>query len=125
MIRGMGIDAVETERFVSWHLYSRTQLSRVFSPDEIEYCLSIPVKSAERFAARFAAKEAFFKALSAAVPDHGLSLLTILRNVSVIRRNGAPILQVNWQFFGILEYTVHVSFAHEKMMAIALVVFEE
>ena len=31
---------------------------------EITYCLGIPKKAAERFAARFAAKEAFYKAIA-------------------------------------------------------------
>ena len=64
MIIGIGIDSVEIERFSHWHLLPPLSLRRILSEAEITYCLSNPIKSAERFAARFAAREALFKAYS-------------------------------------------------------------
>jgi len=64
MIPTIGIDLVEIERFKNWHAYADRQLRKVFSIKEIAYCRAIPAKSAERFAVRFAAKEALFKALA-------------------------------------------------------------
>jgi holo-[acyl-carrier protein] synthase len=133
MILGMGIDAVEIERFAAWHQLTKKQLLRIFLPEEVNYCLALPIKSAERFAARFAAKEAFFKALSAAVPGHGLSLLSICRNVSVVRQAGMPpVLQVNWQSLSDLSekalpagISVHLSITHTKTMAITVVFIEK
>ena len=60
MVKGIGIDSIEIARFRLWHTYSYRQLSRIFSSEEIDYCLSNIIKSSERFAVRFAAKEAFF-----------------------------------------------------------------
>ena len=56
MICGIGVDSVEIERFALWLDYSKKRLSRIFSLEEIEYCLQQKNKSAERFAVRFAAR---------------------------------------------------------------------
>ena len=50
MILGVGIDAVEIARFADWHTKSDKQLRRIFSEEEMAYCLSVPAKTAERFA---------------------------------------------------------------------------
>ncbi len=126
MIVGMGIDAVEIERFAAWHQLTKKQLLRIFLLEEVNYCLALPIKSAERFAARFAAKEAFFKALCAAVPDHGLSFFTVCRHVAVVRdRGGAPTLHVDWCLLQIQAYGVHLSITHAKTVAIAVVIFDK
>lgn len=94
---GIGIDMVEVERFAHWHQYPKAQLIRIFSNTEIEYCLSSQALSAQRFAARFAAREAFLKALSAAYPDHRFALLTICKSLEISQNpNGSPLLIVNW-----------------------------
>jgi holo-[acyl-carrier protein] synthase len=59
----IGIDIEEVERFVKY-VKDKKFLERVFAKEEISY--SIPRKNAvQRLAARFAAKEAVWKALSA------------------------------------------------------------
>lgn len=129
MISGIGIDSVEIERFHNWHLYTRSQLSRIFSPEEIDYCLEIPIKSAERFAIRFAAREAFFKALRAAVPNHTVPFLTVCRNSSIRRlEKGNPVLYFQWNLTGLQvekELHCHLSLTHSKTMATAIVLLED
>lgn len=61
MILGIGTDIVETPRIAKSIEESRFK-ERIFSKVEIAYCESTANK-AEHYAARFAAKEAFFKAL--------------------------------------------------------------
>lgn len=98
MILGIGIDAIETARFASWHTYPRVRLKRILADEEIDYCLSSTPKSAQRFAARFAAREAFFKALNTVIPDHTISLLQVCRYIKVTRiSRGATTLTVNWE----------------------------
>ena len=63
MMIAIGIDAVDIKRFAHWHRYKKTMLLRFYSSAEIDYCMNVQIKSAERFAVRFSAKEAFFKAL--------------------------------------------------------------
>jgi len=122
MIKGIGIDVTEIERFRSWHTYSPTRLKKIFSPEEITYCLSVPKKSAERFAVRFSAKEAFFKAL--APLNHRHSLLKICRAVSVVTNDEFPRLSVDWALLGISPMKAHFSLSHTRISAHAIVVLE-
>jgi holo-[acyl-carrier protein] synthase len=63
MIVGTGVDIVETRRIEeAFGRYGGRFAKRLFTPAEIAYCEKFKNR-AERFAARFAAKEAAFKAL--------------------------------------------------------------
>src|ERR1017187_9416480 len=89
MIVGTGIDLVEIDRIHrSIERYGPRFLNRVFTPAEQAYCLR-KRKSAESFAARFAAKEAGAKALGTGI-SFGVSWLEI----EVVREpSGRPTLQ--------------------------------
>src|SRR5947209_6680335 len=106
MIVGVGIDSVEIERFTHWHQRPHKQLTRVFSTSEIRYCLSVSSKSAERFAARFAAKEAFYKAVHGIISTK-LPLLGVCSHVEVIHTdNGTPQLVIDWSYFTHIQQTI-------------------
>ena len=63
VIVGTGIDIVEVARIAAAvERFGDRFLNRVFTPGEIRYCRS-KQNAMERFAARFAAKEAGFKAI--------------------------------------------------------------
>lgn len=63
MIVGTGVDIAETSRIEeALSRHGERFARRIFTPDEMVYCESFKNK-AERYAARFAAKEAAFKAL--------------------------------------------------------------
>lgn len=63
MIIGIGIDLVDVRRFESIIFRWRERfLKRIFTDKEIRYC-NTKKHPAQRFATRFAAKEAFIKAL--------------------------------------------------------------
>lgn len=68
MIAGVGIDMIEVERMAEKINKESGFREIVFSKTEIEYCESKKHK-AEHYAARFAAKEAFFKALGTGWAD--------------------------------------------------------
>lgn len=59
----IGIDIEEVSRF-SKLVKDKSFLKRVFSREEIEYCLSKKHSAAQHFAVRFAAKEAVWKAVN-------------------------------------------------------------
>ena len=61
-VLGLGLDIVEIERVRQLARRNRRFLSRVFTPEEIRYCLP-KKKKWQHFAVRFAAKEAVWKAL--------------------------------------------------------------
>ncbi len=134
MILGIGIDAVEVARFSDWHNKTPEQLQKIFSLDEMEYCLSGNAQtSAERFAARFAAREAFFKAFHAMCDTHNIEnhggLFTIQKLVHVERNaKGVPTLHIDWQtLLPELKYVpvAHISLTHTKNIASAIVVLEQ
>ncbi len=67
MIFGIGIDTIEVGRIQrSIEHYGAQFTDRIFSEVEFAYCMS-RAKKYEHFAARFAAKEAFAKALGTGV----------------------------------------------------------
>jgi len=131
MICGIGIDSTEIKRFEKWNTYSYEKLLRLFSEEEIIYCLKTKNKSAERFAARFAAKEAFYKALCMLIPHKKYGFSAIAQSVSVSHmRSGHPILRIDWvsmcKKIGVLPPKVKVSLSitHTKTIATAIVVIE-
>jgi holo-[acyl-carrier protein] synthase len=66
LIDGIGIDIIETER-IAKSIENPRFVARVFTPAEAEDCRSRGI-AAQRFAGRFAAKEAIIKALGIRVP---------------------------------------------------------
>lgn len=131
MIRGVGIDSVEIERFNRWVHFTQKQLLRIFSPEEIAYSRSNKLKTAERFAARFAAKEAFYKALCQVLPGRKFPFLTLCKAVSVVSQ-GPPHLIVDWNYFFSLpddallqKYNTHISITHTRSAATVVVIIEE
>src|SRR5262245_6582463 len=60
----VGMDLVQVSRVAeSLQRFGDRFLTRLFTPGEIEYATAAPALTAERLAARFAAKEATIKAL--------------------------------------------------------------
>lgn len=122
MIRGIGVDIIKIQRLrKSVENSGQRFLKRVFTPDEIAYCTARrdPYPS---FAARFAAKEAFIKALPQstriAVRDVEVTLSEDRKPSIVLSRKVAEIL-------GELGVNaVHLSMSHEKDYAVAHVVLE-
>lgn len=128
MIRGIGIDSVDISRFSDWASWPEEQLLAIFTPSEITYCLQTPTKSAERFAARFAAKEAFYKALCTTVPTFTLSLRACLPYIEVVNSatNGHVGIAVNWQALDIgqevRKVQIHLSITHTATVATAITI---
>jgi len=125
MIVGLGIDGVEIVRFADWPGYSKTRLSQVFSEQEINYSLSVPIKAAERFSARFAAKEAAYKALAHLMPTQ-ISLIFFCKFVSVSNNaGGAPSLIVDFAQLQLdPALKLSISLSHTADLALAVVIAE-
>jgi len=124
MMVGIGIDAVEIERFAHWAQLPQKSLERIFSPQEIVYCLDCPTKSAERFAARFAAREALFKALHSAYQSQKMPFLTLCRSVIIEKTpHGAPILSLTTSELP-APLIVHLSWTHTQNTATAIILLQ-
>jgi len=63
MIYGIGNDVIEVERIRNSIQKSSAFVTKIFSKNEIEYCESKGNSKYQSYSARFAAKEAFMKAL--------------------------------------------------------------
>jgi holo-[acyl-carrier protein] synthase len=125
MILGIGIDTIEIDRFSSWHTYSEKKLQRIFSPEEIIYCMHNVQKSAERFAVRFAAREALYKAISYAYPDITIPFLTLCAHTTIQKVGSRPVLTLR-NVCGIEMSTliIHLSLTHSRAHATAFVMLE-
>lgn len=137
MIIGIGTDIAEVARFIPWLSFSRDQLYKIFSEQELVECgfglLSVH-EQAQKLAVRFAAKEAAFKALSAALVQFGLtqqtfSFLFLCKHVQLLKQTwDVPQLYVDWQAVeskigaALPVLKAHVSIAHERLHVVAFVV---
>lgn len=122
MILGIGTDIAEVAR-ISKSIENNSFKVKVFSETEIRYCES-KVNKAENYAARFAAKEAFVKALGTGLRD-GITI----NEIEVVNDElGKPCIHLLGKTAEILLNnsikTVHVSLSHVKDMAMATVVLE-
>ncbi len=115
MIVGIGIDIIEVARVARLAQKSPRFLERTFTSREIEYCSKKRNKH-QNYAARFAAKEAFFKALGTRIGWKDVELVN--------RPSGQPDLVVK----GLAQRPfdrVHVSVSHLADYAVAIVILEE
>jgi holo-[acyl-carrier protein] synthase len=124
MILGIGVDTIEIERFALWHTYSRKKLARIFSLEEIDYCLQDKNKSAQRFAVRFAAREALYKALSHTYPNKKIPFLTLCTDTTITKINGLPQIIID-ESIDTTHLTIHVSLSHSRKIATAFVLIEK
>lgn len=118
----IGVDLVESERIQALiKRYGARFLNRVFTENEIAYCLP-KITAANSFAARFAAKEAVFKATGL-----GLNAGMRWRDIEVLNdEKGKPAVRLSGKT-GELLYgkTIHISLSHSKNTAVAVAVVEE
>jgi holo-[acyl-carrier protein] synthase len=122
MIIGLGTDIAEVAR-IAKSIENISFKEKVFSKTEIAYC-ETKVNKAESFAARFAAKEAFFKALGT-----GWRGGMAFNEVEVVNDElGKPSLVILGTTAEIIKEknikVIHVSLSHVKEMAMATVILE-
>ena len=123
MITGIGVDVIHAHRMERWAKIPGL-LARYFHPDELASAIAKGSGATLSLAARFAAKEAFGKALGS-----GLGGI-VLKDILVINRhNGQPEIKV----FGTAldafcqsgAARIHLSLTHDRDNAIAMVVLEK
>lgn len=123
MIFGIGTDIVKISRLNSW-IENQNLINRFFNEKEIviekskQYLL-------EHYASRFAAKEAFVKAMGTGFLNFEMKDIFVTNNDL-----GKPILNVEKSALEFLKkrcenFNIHLSLSHEKEYAIAFVIIEE
>jgi len=123
MVKGIGTDIIEVNRIKRSIEKDNGFAERIFSEEEISYCRS-KVRSEIHFAARFAAKEAFFKALGTGWRD-GMKWKEIsVKNDPL----GKPEIQLSGkslEFFNKNSMRkINISISHTKIYAVAFVIIE-
>ena len=122
MITGIGIDIVQIPRMERWRQRPGL-LERYFHPQELAAVFSRRGGTDHSLAARFAAKEAFGKALGTGFAG------MVLKDIMVMSHpNGRPEMQVTGTAMDALKKNganrVHLSLTHERDTAAAVVVLE-
>lgn len=125
MIVGIGNDLIEIKRiYENIENHNQVFLNQVFTPNEIEYCQQ-KANPYESFAARFAAKEAFFKALGTGLRyDFKFTEIDIQKDIK-----GAPFIELNGTIKNYVQnlniQSIHLSLSHTKHYAQAFVILEK
>lgn len=122
MIKGVGVDAVDIERFRTSLARTPSMRDRLFTEEELAYVApkADPVPS---LAARFAAREAVMKAMGLGLGAFGFHEVWVTRAES-----GAPSLAISGRALelavdrGITRW--HLSLTHSALVAVAHVIAE-
>ena len=121
MIIGLGTDIIEVER-VRKAVAKKFFKDNVFTELEQKYCDGRGKSSAASYAARFAAKEAFFKAM-------GTGIVTRLTDVEVVKdERGAPKINLRGKALALAEEKrvkkISLSLSHSREYATAICLVE-
>jgi holo-[acyl-carrier protein] synthase len=122
MIIGIGVDVVHVRRIEHW-IGVPGLTERFFHPDELASAVSRGSSMALSLAARFAAKEAFGKALGTGLRGIRLADIRVINN-----HNGRPDMELygsaRKRFEESGARSIFLSLTHERDNAIAMVVME-
>lgn len=115
----VGNDIIEVDRIKdSIDSIGEKFLNRIYTEKEIQYCESTKNMKYQHYAARFAAKEAMFKAISTLLQD---KFSVGWRNFEILNdKQGRP--YVNILSLDIPDVDVDISLSHIKEYAIATAV---
>ncbi len=123
MIKGIGVDMVEIDRVRKLIEKDLGFAERIFTPREIAYCESKFFK-AQHYAARFTAKEAFFKALGTGFRG-GMGWQDVEVENDPLGKPQLRLAAVALQQFRKRKLKkALLSLSHTREMAVALVVIE-
>jgi holo-[acyl-carrier protein] synthase len=119
-----GVDIVANNKIKRMMEKSGNELKDIFSEEEIKYCFS-KKDNYQSFAVRFAAKEAFLKAIDKGVFDFELTEIEILNTVS-----GRPYINIRSEkirksvenILKKMDFRIVLSVSHEKEYSIAQVI---
>ena len=124
MILSIGIDIVEVYRIRETIERTPRFVERVYTSSERSYCDAKGAAAAQSYAARFAAKEAFLKALKT-----GWRGKTTWHDIEVVSdEERVPVLNISGEAFTIMRalgaQRVHLSISHTTEHAVAEVILE-
>lgn len=112
-----GIDIIEVKRIEeAIEKQGERFLKTIYTPKEIEYCEKTNKMKYQHYAARFAAKEAIYKAISFAIAEKEDNILTKIEIVN--EKSGKPIANIEKLKIQNIE-TMDLSISHLQDFAVA------
>lgn len=124
MIISIGIDIVEVYRIAETIERTPRFAERVYTGAERVYCDAKGAAAAQSYAGRFAAKEAFLKALKTGwrgkITWHDIEILSDEQGVPTLNLNG----EASTLFVSSGAARAHLSISHTAEHAVAQVIFE-
>jgi len=124
LIFGIGTDIIEVARIKKMLMQNDALRQKLFTKAEQAYCDKGKATRFQSYAARFAAKEAFFKALGTGY-RYGMAF----NEIEILNDElGKPFVKLHGKVKAFLEENAvrdtHLSLSHLKEMAVAFVVIE-
>ncbi|MBS1536662.1 MAG: holo-ACP synthase [Bacteroidetes bacterium] len=123
MIIGIGTDITDVNRIEeSIEKFGDRFIKKIFTETESEYCESFKLHKGQHYAARFAAKEAFSKAIGTGMREGFAFNLVGVRNMT----SGKPIIELT----GVMQERwgdcrIHLTLSHSATLAVAMVAIEK
>lgn len=118
-----GIDIIEVERIQeNIESFGDRFLRRVYTEKEIEYCESKGTQKFQSYSARFAAKEAVFKAISELIKD---KYEIKWKEIEVVNDEaGRPFIKLSDNLIKLIDKNIdiEISLSHIKSAAVASVI---
>ena len=119
---GIGCDLADVER-IRKAIERKGFKERVYTPEEIAYCTGPHGDKTQSYAARFAAKEAFLKAIGTGLRGGELTEIYVIND-----ELGKPELKVTGYFASYIEKLgvtkIHLTLSHTNTAAMAVVMLE-
>ncbi len=117
-----GTDIIEIKRIQKdIEVNGEKFLNRIFTPKEIEYCESKKNQKYQSYSARFAAKEAIYKALSDYIDfTYSWTDFEILNDT-----NGKPLVNLNFKIENLENLEISLSHCKEYAIANAVAIYKE
>lgn len=117
MINGIGIDIIEISRIKeAVEKHGNNFLAKIYTENELNYCRNQKNFKFPELAARFAAKEAYSKAIGTGMAGFNWKEIEISNN-----HHGKPSILLKGKRMG----KVHVSLSHSRDYAVASVYVEK
>ncbi|MGL4522406.1 MAG: holo-ACP synthase [Bacilli bacterium] len=122
MILGMGIDAVDINRISKLAQHNDRFVKRILTEEELSlYNAHNEKRKVEFLSGRYAAKEAFSKAIGTGIGKH-----FSFHDVSVMRNSlGAPYILLHNKDLDVKEDNIHISITHTDEIAFAQIIISK
>ena len=117
-----GTDIIEIERIKdSIESVGNRFLNKIYTAREIEYCESKKTQKYQHYAARFAAKEAIFKALSSRIDNkYNWKDFEVLND-----ENGKPKVFLSTEISSLEDIDISISHCKEYAVANVIAIYKE